>query len=77
MIIQVFYSTIQGLTEIVEFCERLETAEGNLQAQGEWKHQKQKLSSPVNAINKPSWRIAKVGISPGNPQKRMITKFKK
>ena len=39
LIIQGFNSVTQGLTGIVKFCERLETAEKIFQTQGEGNHQ--------------------------------------
>ena len=40
LIIQEFYSATQGLTEFVNFCERLETSEEIFQMQGEGPHKK-------------------------------------
>ena len=40
LIIQGFDSATQGLTEIVEFCKRLENAEGIFHTQGEVNHKK-------------------------------------
>ena len=59
LIIQVFDSETQGLTDLVNFCERLETSEEIFQTQGEVNHQKTKPSSPLNATNTPSQRRAK------------------
>ena len=58
IIIKDFDSVNQGLTELVEFCERLETAERNFQTQGEVQHLKNPIS-PVNATNPPSLCRAK------------------
>ena len=60
LIIQGFEAATQGLTELVEFCERLETSKEIFQMQGKGNHQKQKTSGPVNATNLPSRRRAKV-----------------
>ena len=42
LIIQGFYYIAQGITDIVEICERLETAEEIFQMQGELNHQSKK-----------------------------------
>ena len=42
LIIQVFDSETQGLTDIFKFCERLETTEEIFQTQGEGNHQNKK-----------------------------------
>ena len=42
LIIQGFDSSTKGLAELVEFCERLETAEEIFQTQGEGNHQNKK-----------------------------------
>ena len=47
LIIQVFDSATQGLTDIVKFCERLETAEEIFQTQGEVNHQNKKTKQSV------------------------------
>ena len=44
LIIQGFESVTQSLTELVEFCERLKTAEERFQMEGEGNHQKKKQS---------------------------------
>ena len=44
VIIQGLYSTTQGLTELVKFCERLETAEEILKTQGEGNQQNRKTN---------------------------------
>ena len=53
--IQGFDSATQGLTELINFCERPETAENFFHMQGEVNHQKKKLSSehhqPANSEN--------------------------
>ena len=47
LIIQVFDSETQGLTDLVNFCERLETAEEIFQTQGEVNHQNKKTKQSV------------------------------
>ena len=42
LIIQGFESATQGLTELVKFCEQLDTAEKHFQTQGEGNHQNKK-----------------------------------
>ena len=42
LVIQDFDSATQGLTGLVEFCERLKTAEESFQTQGEGNHQNKK-----------------------------------
>ena len=76
LIIQGHESTTQGLTELVEFCDLLKTAEEIFQTQGEVNHQNKKPSSPVNATNSPSRRRAKGHARPRTPQKRTLTKVK-
>ena len=58
LLIQWLDYAIQGLTEIVEFSDRLETDTEIFQTQVEVPHLK-KLSSPVNATNLPSWSRSK------------------
>ena len=47
LIIQVFDSATQGLTDIVKSCERLETAKEIFQTQGEVNHQNKKTKQSV------------------------------
>ena len=64
LIIQGFDSVTQGLTELVEFFERLDTAEEIFQTQGDGNNKNQQKRSPVNATNPPSQRRAKVQTGP-------------
>ena len=52
---QWFDSTTQGLTDIVEFCEPLDTSKEILHTLVEVQHQNKKTSSLVNATNRPVW----------------------
>ena len=47
LIIQVFDYETQGLTDLVKFCERLETTEEIFQTQGEGNHQNKKTKQSV------------------------------
>ena len=47
LIIQVFDSKTQGLTDIVKFCESLETSKEIFQTQGEVNHQNKKTKQSV------------------------------
>ena len=64
IIIQGFDSKTQGLTELVNFCEHLKTAEEIFQKHGEGHHKNKKTSTPVHATNPPSWRRSKVQTRP-------------
>ena len=75
LIIQGVDSTTQGLTDLVEFCERLDTSEEIFQTQGEGNHQNKKPSSPVNATNSPSRHISKGQTRPRTPWKRTLIKI--
>ena len=56
LIIQLFESTNQLPTDLVNFCERLETAEENFQTQGEGKHKKPKQSGESHQSDKTAQR---------------------
>ena len=47
LIIKVFDSATQGLTDIFKFCERLETSKEIFQTQGEVNHQNKKTKQSV------------------------------
>ena len=74
LLIQGFDSTTQGLTELVEFCERLKTAKEIFRTQGEGPQENKKPSSLANSTNLPGWCRAKGYTRPLNPWKRMLTK---
>ena len=76
LIIQKFESAIQGLIDIVEFCECLATSEEIFQTQGERNHQNKKPISPVNSNNPLSRRRAKGQTRPQTPGKRTLTNRK-
>ena len=71
LIIQGFDPATQGISELVKFCEHLETAEKIFRRRvKEMNKTKQKLISPVNATDPPSWRRAKGYTRRQNPWKR-------
>ena len=77
LIIKELDSSTKGLMEVIEFCERLETAKEIIQTQVKGNHQNKKPSSTLNATNTPSRHKAKVHTRPRNPWKRMQKKTKK
>ena len=77
LIIQGFGSSIQGSTDLVEFCERLETSEEIFQTQGEGNQQNKKTSILMNSTNPPSQIRANIHTRLLTPWKKMQTKREK
>ena len=55
LLVQEFDSEGKNLTELIEFCKRLETAKDIYYYNGEEKQHNKKLNRMVNAKNKPCW----------------------
>ena len=71
LIIQGFDSATQGLTELVKFCERLETVKELFQMYSYEQNQNKKPISPVSATNMPSKYRSKGQTRPQNHRKMM------